>query len=138
MLRLVAALRVSARTVRNAAPLVCASWNWPGTFPSVVTPAASIAAMGPGKLSVVTRLVPTGTVTTARSSSRAVWTGWPSARSKGDATISKTRKLLGDLIFEVAHSGGITSVQGHVGVANQAEPKRERKRLGERLFLEDA
>src|ERR1035438_10520435 len=43
-----------------------------------------------------------------------------------------------DFIFEVGHGGGETSVQGHVGVADEAEPKRERKRLGERLALEDA
>src|SRR5271168_4001178 len=43
-----------------------------------------------------------------------------------------------DFIFEVAHGGGETSVQGHVGVADEAEPERERKRLGERLVLKDA
>ena len=43
-----------------------------------------------------------------------------------------------DFIFEVAHGGGEASVQGHVRVANETEPERERKRLGERLVLEDA
>ena len=67
--RLVAALRATARTDRNDDPFVCASWNCPGVFPSVVTPAPSMAAIGPGKLMVVTRFVATGTVTTIRSSS---------------------------------------------------------------------
>src|SRR5579859_2088624 len=50
----------------------------------------------------------------------------------------KDRILAVDFIFEVAHGGGETSVQGHVGVADEAQPERERKRLGERLVLKNA
>ena len=48
------------------------------------------------------------------------------------------KRLTIDFIFEVAHGGGETSVQGHVGVADEAQPERERKRLGERPVLKDA
>src|SRR5579859_309615 len=50
----------------------------------------------------------------------------------------KDRILAVDFIFEVAHGGGETSVQGHVGITDEAQPERERKRLGERLVLKDA
>src|SRR5271170_1221549 len=50
----------------------------------------------------------------------------------------KDKILTVDFIFEVAHGGGEASVQSHVGVANEAEPERERKRLGEHLVLKDA
>ena len=66
--KIVAALRASARTDTNEEPFVCASWNSPGVLPSAVTPTASIPAIGPGKLMVVTRFVETGTVTATRSS----------------------------------------------------------------------
>src|SRR5580693_3351985 len=52
-------------------------------------------------------------------------------------TVDNNRLAI-DFIFEVAHGGGEASVQGHVGVADEAEPERERKRLGERLVLKDA
>src|SRR6266436_6981711 len=47
------------------------------------------------------------------------------------------RRLIGDFIFEVADSGGETTVGGHVGVAEQAETQLEVERFGEHLFLED-
>src|SRR5438128_1435273 len=136
MFRFVAALRVSARTDTKDEPFVCASWNSPGVFPSAVTPTASIAAIGPGKLMVVTRLVETGTVTTTRSSSVA-----RSIASGGAATTTvaaNRRTLIGDFIFEVADSGREATVGSHVRIAKQTKPQLEIERLGERLFFEDA
>src|SRR5208283_910597 len=140
MLRLAAALANRARTERNAEPLVWASWNSPGVLPSTVTPAPSMAVMAPGKLMVVTRLVATGTDTAVRSSSKTCWMAGESASATAAVNTDrvKDRILAVDFIFEVAHGGGEASVQGHVGVADEAEPERERKRLGERLVLKDA
>src|SRR5580693_7250473 len=110
-------------------------------------PAPSMASMGTGKLMVVTRLVATGTETATRSSSQTCWMGWDgcawTTATLNIVTVNRTEMvcdnlLAVDFIFEVAHSGGETSVQGHVGVAQEAEPERERKRLGERLVLENA
>ena len=54
------------------------------------------------------------------------------------ATVVASKKMLiGDFIFEVADSGGKTTVGSHVGVAEQAETQLEVERLGEHLFLED-
>src|ERR1700691_516782 len=103
-------------------------------------PAPSMAVMAPGKLMVVTRLVATGTDTAVRSSSKTCWMAGESASATAAVNTDrvKDRILVVDFIFEVAHGGGEASVQGHVGVADEAEPERERKRLGERLFLKDA
>ena len=46
--------------------------------------------------------------------------------------------LMIDFIFKIAHGGGETSVQSHVGIAKEAQPERERKRLGKHLVLKDA
>src|ERR1019366_8663648 len=106
MLRFVAALRASARTETNDEPFVCASWNCPGVFRSAVTPTASIAAIGPGKLMVVTRFVATGTVTTTHSSSV---TRWMASGESANATVAANRRrLICDFIFEVGDSGGET------------------------------
>ncbi len=51
---------------------------------------------------------------------------------------SKTRRLIGDFIFEVADSGGETTVDSHVGVANEAETQFEVERFVKRLLLKDA
>src|ERR1700675_4904128 len=50
---------------------------------------------------------------------------------------SKMRRLIGDFIFEVADSGGETTVGSHVGVADQTETQLEVEGFGEHLFLED-
>src|ERR1017187_6936220 len=99
-----------------------------------------MAVMALGKLIVVTRLVATGTDTAVRSSSKTCWMAGESASATAavNTEMVKDRILAVDFIFEVAHSGGEASVQGHVGVADEAEPERERKRLGERLVLKDA
>src|SRR5882672_11178768 len=126
MFRFVAALRASARTDRNDEPFVCASWNCPGVFASEVTPTASIAAMGPGRLMVVTRLVATGTVTTMRSSSVTRWmASGDSANAASVAVAASSRMLIADFIFEVADSGGETTVGSHIGVADEAEAQFE-------------
>src|ERR1035438_2501950 len=96
--------------------------------------------MVPGKLMVVTRLVATGTDTTTRSSSMTRWIAGESASATvtvSTVTVNDNRLTI-DFIFEVTHSGGETSVHGHVGVADEAQPERERKRLGERPVLKDA
>ena len=50
------------------------------------------------------------------------------------STVTTDDRILAiDFIFEVAHGGGEASVQGHVGVADEAKPERERERLGEWL-----
>ena len=71
---------------------------------------------------VVTRLVATGTDTTVRSSKNTVWMAAESAKAMRTAnTVAvKNENLTIDFIFEVAHGGGETSVQGHVGVADEA------------------
>src|ERR1700722_12860774 len=106
-----------------------------------------MAVMALGKLIVVTRLVATGTTINTFSSRKSFTislAGWANATwAASTATVSDTvtvdnKSLAIDFIFEVAHGGGEASVQGHVGVANQAQPERERKRLGERLVLKDA
>src|SRR6266481_1417450 len=102
-------------------------------------PAPSMASIGLGKLMVVTRLVASGTETATRSSSQACWMAGDSASTTVaviTVTVSKNSLTI-DFILEVAHGGGETSVQGHVGVADEAQPERERKRLGERLVLKD-
>src|SRR5580700_4732814 len=107
-------------------------------------PAPSMASIGPGKLMVVTRLVATGTETRVRSSNFTCWMAGESARATVAANImsntvtASNEGLTIDFIFEVAHGGGEASVQGHVGVAGEAQPERERKRLGERLVLKNA
>src|SRR5208283_5336486 len=103
-------------------------------------PAPSMAVMAPGKLMVVSRLVATGTDTAVRSSSKTCWMAGESASATVavNTEMVNDRILAVDFIFEVAHGGGEASVQGHVGVANQAQPERERKRLGERLVLKDS
>ena len=55
MLTLVVAFRASARTEKKDEPLVWAIRNAAGFCGSIVTCAASIAEIGPGKLMVVTR-----------------------------------------------------------------------------------
>src|SRR5208283_5787366 len=103
-------------------------------------PAPSMAVMAPGKLMVVSRLVATGTDTAVRSSSKTCWMAGESASATVavNTEMVNDRILAVDFIFEVAHGGGEASVQGHVGVADEAQPERERKRLGERLVLKDA
>ena len=49
-----------ARTEKNDEPGAWANWKSAVLFVSVVTWAASIAEIGPGKLMVVTRLTDTG------------------------------------------------------------------------------
>src|SRR5208283_5130348 len=60
------------------------------------------------------------------------------ATAAANTEMVNDRILTVDFIFEVAHGGGEASVQRHVGVADEAQPERERKRLGERLVLENA
>ena len=43
-----------------------------------------------------------------------------------------------DFIFEVADGGRVTTVDGHVGVAEETETQLEIERLDERFFLKDA
>src|ERR1022692_877911 len=100
-----------------------------------------MAVMALGKLMAVTRLVATGTETTTRSSSQTCWMdcgGCARPTAALNIVTVSSNGLAIDFIFEVAHSGGEASVQGHVGVADEAQPERERKRLGERLVLKDA
>src|SRR5579883_345848 len=60
--------------------------------------------------------------------------------SSANATVaaSKMRRLIGDFIFEVADSGGETTVGSHVGIADKTETQFEVERLVERLFLKNA
>src|SRR5580658_1519603 len=136
MLRFADDLGKSARTERNAEPLAWANWNWPGVFPSRVMPAPSMASIGLGKLIVVTRLVATGTTTRTLSSSQSVKISLDGCAMT--IAVERRNALTIDFIFEVHHGGGETAVQGHVGVAGEAQPQRERKRFGKRLFLEYA
>src|SRR6266487_4624924 len=54
------------------------------------------------------------------------------------ATVAASRRrLIADFIFEVADSGGETTVGSHVGVAEQTETQLEVEGFGEHLFLED-
>src|ERR1035441_5653150 len=106
-----------------------------------------MAVMALGKLIVVTRLVATGTpinTFSSRKSFKISLEGCANATlAVSTEPVSNTvtvdnRSLTVDFIFEVAHGGGEASVQGHVAVADEAEPERERKRLGERLVLKNA
>src|ERR1035438_5622231 len=100
-----------------------------------------MAVMALGKLIVVTRLVATGTTINTFSSRKSFTislVGCANATLAASTVTVSNNRLVIDFIFEVAHGGGEASVQGHVGVANQAQPERERKRLGERLVLKDA
>src|SRR5208283_2358348 len=110
-------------------------------------PAPSMAVMALGKLIVVTRLVATGTTIRTFSSRRSLTISLAGCANATLAVSTATvnspvmvdnGSLTIDFIFEVAHGGGEASVQGHVGVAEEAQPERERKRLGERLVLKDA
>src|ERR1035437_9791431 len=56
--------------------------------------------------------------------------------ASGTVAASK-RRLIGDFIFEVADSGGETTVGSHVGVADQTETQLEVEGFGEHLLLED-
>src|SRR5208283_1779362 len=110
-------------------------------------PAPSMAVMALGKLIVVTRLVATGTTINTFSSRKSFTISLAGCAKATLAVSTETvsspvtednRSIAVGFIFEVAHSGGEASVQGHVGVAEEAEPERERKCLGERLVLKDA
>src|ERR1035441_10350659 len=61
-----------------------------------------------------------------------------SIMTASDTVTVNVGSLTIDFIFEVAHGGGEASVQGHVGITDETQPERERKRLGERLVLKDA
>src|SRR5579862_6024270 len=52
--------------------------------------------------------------------------------------VTSRNRLTIDFIFEVTHGGGETSVQSHVGIAEQNQPERERKRLSECFLLKNA
>src|SRR5213596_3288739 len=60
-----------------------------------------------------------------------------SGGSANAAVAANKRRLIADFIFEVANSGGETTVGSHVGVAEQAEAQLEVERFGEHLFLKD-
>src|ERR1035438_2907285 len=99
-------------------------------------PAPSMAVMALGKLMVVTRLVATGTTMDTFSSRKSFKISLDDCAS---ATVAvSNNRLTIDFIFEVSYCGWEASVQCHVGVADEAQPERERKRLGERLVLKDA
>src|SRR5205809_521092 len=51
---------------------------------------------------------------------------------------SKMRRLICDFIFEVADSGGKTTVGSHVGVADKTETQFEVEGFVERLVLKNA
>src|SRR6204780_4838330 len=100
-----------------------------------------MAVMALGKLMVVTRLVATGTTISTFSSRKSLTislAGWARATWAMSTVTVTDNRLTIDFIFEVAHGGWEASVQRHVGVADEAQPERERKRLGERLVLENA
>src|SRR6266567_3880967 len=61
-----------------------------------------------------------------------------SGGSASATVAASTRRLIADFIFEVADSGGETTVGSHVGVAEQAETRFEVEGFGEHLFLEDS
>src|ERR1017187_5747914 len=99
-------------------------------------PTPSMAVMALGKLMVVTRLVATGTTMDTFSSRKSFKISLDGCAS---ATVAvSNNRLTIDFIFEVSYCGWEASVQGHVGVADEAQPERERKRLGERLILKNA
>src|ERR1017187_4068622 len=99
-------------------------------------PAPSMAVMALGKLMVVTRLVATGTAMDTFSSRKSFKISLDGCAS---ATVAvSNNRLTIDFIFEVSYCGWEASVQGHVGVADEAQPERERKRLVERLVLKNA
>src|SRR5208283_1015224 len=60
------------------------------------------------------------------------------ATAAANTEMVNDRILTVDFIFEVSYCGWEASVQRHVGVADEAQPERERKRLGERLVLKNA
>src|SRR5580658_5176689 len=100
-----------------------------------------MAVMALGKLMVVTRLVATDTTINTFSSRKSFTislAGWARANWTVRTVAVTDNRLTIDFIFEVAHGGGEASVQSHVGVADEAQPEREWKRLGERLVLKDA
>src|SRR5580698_4906251 len=66
----------------------------------------------------------------AGESASTIWTA--------NTVTTNSESLMVDFIFEVAYGGGKTSVQSHVGIAEEAQPERERERLGKRLVLKDA
>src|SRR5580692_1340144 len=97
-------------------------------------PAPSMAVMALGKLMVVTRLVATGTTMdtfSSRKSFKISLDDCADARvAMSTVTVSvmvNDRILAVDFIFEVSYCGWEGSVQGHVWVADEAEPERERK-----------
>src|SRR5436190_17674333 len=60
------------------------------------------------------------------------------ASGAASATVAASRRMLiGDFIFEVADSGGETTVGSHVGIADEAQAQFEVERLVENFFLED-
>src|ERR1700685_1528137 len=97
--------------------------------------------MALGKLIVVTRLVATGTTMDTLESRKSFKI---SLDCCAGATVAMNKAAINDrilaidFIFEVSYCGWEASVQRHVGVADEAQPERERKRLGERLVLKDA
>src|ERR1039457_2589463 len=100
-----------------------------------------MAVMALGKLIVVTRVVATGTAIntfSSRKSFKISLEGCANATLAVSTVTVSNNILTVDFIFEVAHGGGEASVQGHVGVAGEAEPEHSRKRLGERLVLKNA
>src|SRR5580658_824154 len=100
-----------------------------------------MAVMALGKLMVVTRLVATDTTINTFSSRKSFTislAGWARANWTVRTVAVTDNRLTIDFIFEVAHGGGEAAVQGHVGVAEQAQPKRKRKCLGKRLGLKNA
>src|SRR5258706_7907621 len=97
--------------------------------------------MALGKLIVVTRLVATGTTmdTFASSKSFKISLDCCAGETVAMSKLAVNDRILAiDFIFEVSYGGWEAPVQGHVGVADEAEPERERKRLGERLVLKNA
>jgi len=84
-----------------------------------------MAVMAPGKLMVVTRWWRPARIRPVRSS-RQDLLGMAGESASATAAVNtdrvKDRILAVDFIFEVAHGGGEASVQGHVGVADEAQP----------------
>jgi len=93
--------------------------------------------MDRGKLMVVTRFVATGTVTTTRTSRVTRWMA-SGVSANTAVAVSKSIRLIGDFIFEVADSGGKATVGSHIRIADEAQAQFEVERFVKHLLLKNA
>jgi hypothetical protein len=125
---------------KNEAPGRCARCKRPLGLPSTQTSAASIAAMGGGKLTLVTRRMETGTVTTLRSSSSSSRTACLSGAASANTASERSRDaiLAEGFILKIADGGWKTPVLAHVRVSLELGGEAERDGLDKELLLKQA